>query len=79
MMAAVLAEGTSVLKNAALEPEITDLIQALQACGVEIEGADTPRIVVHGTTSVKPLNTVSFRTASRRRRSWGRRPSPAAT
>jgi UDP-N-acetylglucosamine 1-carboxyvinyltransferase len=55
IMAASLAEGTTVLENAALEPEITDLVHALQESGVEIEGADTPRIVVHGTTSVRPL------------------------
>jgi UDP-N-acetylglucosamine 1-carboxyvinyltransferase len=55
VMAATLAEGTTVLENAALEPEITDLVHALQECGVEIEGAGTPHLVIHGTTSVKPL------------------------
>ena len=55
VMAASLAEGTTVIENAAREPEIADLVHALQECGVEIEGADTPRLVVHGTTSVKPL------------------------
>jgi UDP-N-acetylglucosamine 1-carboxyvinyltransferase len=55
IMAAALAEGTTVIENAALEPEITDLIHALQECGVEIEGADTARVVIHGTTLVKPL------------------------
>jgi UDP-N-acetylglucosamine 1-carboxyvinyltransferase len=55
IMAASLAEGTTVIENAALEPEITDLVHALQESGVEIEGADTPRVVVHGATSVKPL------------------------
>jgi len=55
IMAASLADGTSVIRNAALEPEITDLIDALIECGVEIEGRDTSRVVVHGTTSVKPL------------------------
>ncbi|HET6347673.1 MAG TPA: UDP-N-acetylglucosamine 1-carboxyvinyltransferase [Candidatus Krumholzibacteria bacterium] len=55
IMAAALAEGTTVISNAALEPEIADLVHALQECGVEIEGADTPRLVVHGTSSVRPL------------------------
>lgn len=55
IMAASLAEGTSVIENAALEPEITDLVDALGECGVSIEGRGTSRIVVHGTTSVKPL------------------------
>jgi UDP-N-acetylglucosamine 1-carboxyvinyltransferase len=54
-MAAALAEGTSVIENAALEPEITDLVHALQESGVEIEGAGTARLVIHGTTSVRPL------------------------
>jgi UDP-N-acetylglucosamine 1-carboxyvinyltransferase len=55
IMAASLAEGETILNNSALEPEITDLVHALQECGVEIEGAGTPRIVVHGTSSVRPL------------------------
>jgi UDP-N-acetylglucosamine 1-carboxyvinyltransferase len=55
LMAAALADGTSVIENAALEPEITDLVDALVECGVEIEGRGTSRVVVHGTTSVKPL------------------------
>jgi UDP-N-acetylglucosamine 1-carboxyvinyltransferase len=55
IMAASLAEGTTVIENAALEPEIADLVHALQECGVEIEGCDTPRLVIHGTTSIKPL------------------------
>jgi UDP-N-acetylglucosamine 1-carboxyvinyltransferase len=54
-MAASLADGTSVIENAALEPEITDLVDALIECGVAIEGRGTSRVVVHGTTSVKPL------------------------
>lgn len=55
VMAAALADGTSVIENAALEPEITDLVHALQECGVGIEGAGTARLVIHGVTSVKPL------------------------
>ncbi|HXV14791.1 MAG TPA: UDP-N-acetylglucosamine 1-carboxyvinyltransferase [Candidatus Krumholzibacteria bacterium] len=55
IMAASLADGVSVIENAALEPEITDLVDALVECGVEIEGRGTSRVVVHGTTSVKPL------------------------
>lgn len=55
IMAASLAEGTTVIENAAREPEIADLVHALQECGVEIEGTDTSRLVIHGTTSVKPL------------------------
>jgi UDP-N-acetylglucosamine 1-carboxyvinyltransferase len=48
LMAATLAEGTSVLENAAMEPEIVDLAECLKAMGAKIEGAGTGRIVVEG-------------------------------
>ncbi len=48
LMAATLADGTTVLENAAMEPEITDLANCLIALGADIEGAGTPRIVVRG-------------------------------
>ena len=48
LMAATLAEGTTVLENAAMEPEIVDLAECLRAMGARIEGAGTPRIVVEG-------------------------------
>jgi UDP-N-acetylglucosamine 1-carboxyvinyltransferase len=48
LMAATLAEGTSVLENAAMEPEIVDLADCLRAMGARIEGAGTSRIVVQG-------------------------------
>lgn len=48
MAAAVLAEGTTVLENAAMEPEVTDLAVFLNALGARIEGAGTARIVIHG-------------------------------
>ena len=48
LMAAALAEGTSVLENAAMEPEIVDLADCLVAMGAKIEGAGSNRIVVHG-------------------------------
>ncbi len=48
LMAAVLAQGTTVLENAAMEPEIVDLADALRAMGARIEGAGTARIVVEG-------------------------------
>jgi UDP-N-acetylglucosamine 1-carboxyvinyltransferase len=49
MMAAVLAEGKTVLKNCAMEPEIVSLIEYLNTCGARIEGAGTPTLVIHGT------------------------------
>jgi UDP-N-acetylglucosamine 1-carboxyvinyltransferase len=48
MMAAVLAEGQTVIENAAMEPEIDDLADFLIAQGVKIEGAGTSRIIIHG-------------------------------
>ncbi len=48
MMAAVLAEGTTVIDNAAREPEVVDLANCLMAMGAHIEGAGSDRIVIHG-------------------------------
>ena len=48
LMAACLAQGTSVIENAAMEPEIVDLADCLNAMGAQIEGAGSNRIVVHG-------------------------------
>jgi UDP-N-acetylglucosamine 1-carboxyvinyltransferase len=48
LMAAVLAKGTTVIDNAAREPEIVDLCSFLTAMGARIEGVGTPRLVVHG-------------------------------
>jgi UDP-N-acetylglucosamine 1-carboxyvinyltransferase len=48
MMAAVLAEGKTIIENAAMEPEIDDLADFLIAQGVKIEGAGTSRIMIHG-------------------------------
>jgi UDP-N-acetylglucosamine 1-carboxyvinyltransferase len=48
LMAATLAEGTTVLENAAMEPEIVDLAECLKAMGAKIEGAGTGRIVIEG-------------------------------
>ncbi len=48
LMAATLAEGTTVLENAAMEPEVVDLADCLKVLGARIEGAGTSRIVVEG-------------------------------
>jgi UDP-N-acetylglucosamine 1-carboxyvinyltransferase len=48
LMAATLAEGTTVLENAACEPEIVDLAEFLIKMGAKIEGAGTPTITVKG-------------------------------
>jgi UDP-N-acetylglucosamine 1-carboxyvinyltransferase len=48
LMAAVLANGTTVIENAAREPEITDLAMLLIAMGAEIEGLRSDTLIVHG-------------------------------
>jgi UDP-N-acetylglucosamine 1-carboxyvinyltransferase len=48
MMAATLAEGTTIIDGAAAEPEVVDLAEFLIKMGAKIEGAGTPRIVIHG-------------------------------
>jgi UDP-N-acetylglucosamine 1-carboxyvinyltransferase len=48
MMAAVLAEGITVIEDAAREPEVVDLANFLQKMGAKIEGAGTSRIVIEG-------------------------------
>ena len=48
MMAAALAEGTTVLRNAALEPEIVDLADLLNAMGAHVRGAGTDVIEIEG-------------------------------
>ena len=48
MLAAVLAEGTTVIQNAAREPEISDLAGFLNSCGAKISGAGCGRIVING-------------------------------
>jgi UDP-N-acetylglucosamine 1-carboxyvinyltransferase len=53
MLAAVLAKGDTVLKNAAREPEIADLAQCLNAMGARVEGAGTSEIRIQGVTSLK--------------------------
>ena len=68
LMAAALADGESVLLNAAREPEIVDLAECLSAMGAKIEGAGTDRIVVTGVpklgSAVHPV--VPDRIAARR-------------
>ena len=53
LMAATLAEGTTVIENAAMEPEIVDLAECLTALGAQIEGAGSNRIVVHGVEHLR--------------------------
>jgi UDP-N-acetylglucosamine 1-carboxyvinyltransferase len=52
MMAAVLAEGETVLENAAREPEVTDLAELLNKMGASVEGAGTPTIRIRGASGL---------------------------
>ena len=56
LMAAVLAKGTTVLENAAREPEIVDLADALRTMGARIEGDGTSVITVHGVPELGAMN-----------------------
>ena len=52
LMAACLAEGETVLKNAAREPEITDLAKCLLAMGAKIEGLETDTLTIEGVKAL---------------------------
>lgn len=54
MIAAALATGTTVISNAAREPEIVDLADYLNACGAEIHGAGESTVVIDGVESLSP-------------------------
>jgi UDP-N-acetylglucosamine 1-carboxyvinyltransferase len=57
MMAAVLAEGTTVLENAALEPDVTVLGEVLVSCGARIEGLGSRRLTIEGVGRLRPIDT----------------------
>ena len=52
IMAATLAEGTTIIENAAREPEIVDLANCLKSWGADISGAGTSTVVIHGVTAL---------------------------
>jgi UDP-N-acetylglucosamine 1-carboxyvinyltransferase len=56
MMAAALADGRTVLRNCAREPEVADLAAALVRMGARIEGAGTDEIHIEGVSSLRPLD-----------------------
>ena len=56
MMAAVLATGKTIIKNAAKEPEIIDLANCLRLMGANIKGDGTPEIIVEGVKELKGCN-----------------------
>jgi UDP-N-acetylglucosamine 1-carboxyvinyltransferase len=56
IMAAVLAQGTTVLSRAAKEPEVVELCEALNAAGAQISGYKTGVITIRGVSSISGLN-----------------------
>lgn len=54
MMAAAVADGTTIIRNAAREPEVVDLQSLLVKMGAEISGAGTDTIVIHGVEQLTP-------------------------
>ena len=55
LMAAVLAKGSTVIENAAREPELVDLAAMLTAMGARIEGAGTPTVEIEGVDMLRPV------------------------
>jgi UDP-N-acetylglucosamine 1-carboxyvinyltransferase len=53
MMAAALADGTTILENAACEPEVEDLARLLNAMGGRVEGAGTAIVAIHGVPALR--------------------------
>lgn len=60
MMAAVLASGTTIIENAAIEPEITALAEFLVAMGARIHGVDTNRIEIEGVDQLHAANATTI-------------------
>jgi len=60
MMAGTLAEGETVLENAAREPEVVDLAEFLIAMGANIHGAGTDKITIQGMDKLRPKKDVEY-------------------
>lgn len=56
IMAATLAKGVTVIKNAALEPDVTELAKALVSVGAHIEGIGSPTLTIEGVDAVQPFH-----------------------
>lgn len=56
MMAATLAEGETIIENAAQEPEVVDLANFCRAMGAQIQGAGTNRIVINGVSQLHEVD-----------------------
>ncbi len=56
LTAAILAEGTTIIKNAAKEPEISNLVDMLCSMGAKIEGRGTDKLTITGVETLKPAD-----------------------
>jgi UDP-N-acetylglucosamine 1-carboxyvinyltransferase len=56
MMAATLAKGTTIINNAAMEPEVGDLARFLVTMGAQIEGIGTEVLTIHGVPELSPAS-----------------------
>ncbi|MGM0450054.1 MAG: UDP-N-acetylglucosamine 1-carboxyvinyltransferase [Pseudomonadota bacterium] len=56
MMAAALADGVTILENAAREPEVVDLADCLNAMGADVRGEGTATIEIHGVERLQPCH-----------------------
>jgi UDP-N-acetylglucosamine 1-carboxyvinyltransferase len=56
LLAATLARGTTVLRNAAREPEVVDLVEALRNMGADITGGGTDELVIRGCEQLRPFD-----------------------
>jgi UDP-N-acetylglucosamine 1-carboxyvinyltransferase len=70
MMAATLADGRTVIENAAREPEVVDLANFLNALGAKIQGAGTDTLTIDGVERLHGAATASSPTVSRPVPSW---------
>jgi len=58
MLAATLADGLTVIENAACEPEVVELAQVLERCGAKISGAGTKTLSIQGVSRLNPIEHV---------------------
>ncbi len=60
IMAAVMADGITVIKNAAREPEVSNLVDMLNGMGAKIEGRGTDRLVIQGVSDLMPAEITTI-------------------
>ena len=60
LMAAVLAKGTTIIENAAIEPEITALADFLRSMGAKIDGVGTNRLEIDGVDELRPADVTTI-------------------